>query len=164
MAWLSMISRCFCSKVNAFRNSEGILTQTHEIEYLGRFPSLIALIVMPSVNQGTRLCIYGAKPESHILDSKVMTNLSYRSPTTLMTGCSILKSWLNAETWMDDRLRPCIHISLVSQSHILIAGISTRVGKQQQCNPTSFLGSNYLFLKFNYINYNVSEKNITWLA
>jgi hypothetical protein len=31
---------------------------------------------------------------------------------------------------VDDRLGPCQHISLVSLSHIFIAGISTRVGKQ----------------------------------
>jgi hypothetical protein len=85
-------------------------------------------------------------------------------PTTFMTGCSILKSWSNVETWMDDRLRPCKHISSVSQSHTFIAGISTRVGKQQQRNPTSFLGSNFLFLQINYINRNVSVKNITSLA
>jgi hypothetical protein len=62
-----------------------------------------------------------------------------------MTGCSVIKSWLNAETWMDDRLRPCKHISLVSQSHIFIAGISTRVGKQHQHIPTCCLGSKFLF-------------------
>ncbi len=38
-------------------SQEAISTQTHEIEYLGGFPSLIVLKIMPSVNQGTRLWI-----------------------------------------------------------------------------------------------------------
>ncbi len=47
-----------------------------------------------------------------------------------MTGCSVAESRLNAETWLDDRLESCKHISLLSQSPIFIYGISTRVGKQ----------------------------------
>jgi hypothetical protein len=35
-------------------------------------------------------------------------------PTEFMTGCSNAKSWMKAETLMDDRLGPCQHISLVS--------------------------------------------------
>ncbi len=51
-------------------------------------------------------------------------------PTAFMTGCSNAKSWIKAETWVDDRSGPCQHISLVCSSHIFIAGISTRVGEQ----------------------------------
>jgi hypothetical protein len=82
-----------------------------------------------------------------------------------LPGSSILKSWLNAAMWMHYRLKPCQHVSLlVSQSHIFIAGISTRVGKQQQHIPTCCLGSKFLFLQSNYKSHNVSGKNITWLA
>jgi hypothetical protein len=35
-------------------------------------------------------------------------------PTAFMTGCSNTKSWIKAQTWVDDRLGPCQHISLVS--------------------------------------------------
>jgi hypothetical protein len=57
--------------------------------------------------------------------------------TAFMTGCSNAKSWMKAETWVDDRLGPCQYISLVSLSQIFIAGISTRVGKQLQHFSTS---------------------------
>ena len=66
-------------------------------------------------------------------------------PTAFMTSCSSGKSWLNAETWLDDRLGPCKHISLVTQSHIFISGISARVGEQHHHVATCFLGSNSLF-------------------
>jgi hypothetical protein len=71
-------------------------------------------------------------------------------PTAFVTGCSSAKSWLNPETWLDDRVGPCQHISfdsLVPQSQIMIfiAGITTSIGKQQQHSPTCFVGSNFLF-------------------
>jgi hypothetical protein len=96
-----------------------------------------------------------------------MLTLPHRS-----SGSSILKSWLDAETWMDDRLRPCKHFSLVSQSHIIFAGISTRVDKQQQHNPTCFLESNFFlqffqlhkqqFFKYHLISFEVESKS--WIA
>ncbi len=60
------------------------------------------------------------------------------SSPAIMTGSSA-KSWLNTDSWLDDRLGPCHHISLVSHSYIFIAGISTRVGKQQQHSLTCFV-------------------------
>jgi hypothetical protein len=133
---------------------EAISTQTHEIEYLGSFPVWLSWkLCHPS----TMTLDYAFKVLNQKLTAKIQklwliwAPWTPGVPTTFITGCSILKSWLNAETWMDDRLRPCKHISLVSQSHIFIVGISTRVGKQQQHNPTWFLGSNFLFLQINYI-------------
>jgi hypothetical protein len=66
-------------------------------------------------------------------------------PTAFMTGCSNTKSWMKAETWVDDRLWPCQHISLVPLSHIFIEEISTRVGEQWQYVSTCFLVCNFLF-------------------
>jgi len=55
----------------------------------------------------------------------------------IMAGCSNVESWRNAESSVDDRLRPCNHVSLMSPSHIFIAGLCTRVGEQRQlgCAP-----------------------------
>ena len=55
-----------------------------------------------------------------------------RPPTAFMTGCSNVKSWLNADACMDYRLRPCEHISLMSPSHIFIVRPSSRVGRQRE--------------------------------
>jgi hypothetical protein len=62
------------------------------------------------------------------------------TPTAFMAGCSNVESWRNAESSVDDRLRPCNHVSLMSPSHIFIAGLCTRVGEQRQPIPTCFLG------------------------
>ncbi len=35
-------------------------------------------------------------------------------PTVFMTGCRNTKSWMKAETWVDELVGPCQHISLVS--------------------------------------------------
>jgi hypothetical protein len=38
--------------------------------------------------------------------------------------------------WVDDRLRPCKHISLMFPSHIINAELNARVGKQQRRRHT----------------------------
>ena len=52
--------------------------------------------------------------------------------TAFMTGCSNAKSWLSAESSVDDRLRPCKHISLKSQSRIFTVGLSARVRAERE--------------------------------
>ncbi len=71
-------------------------------------------------------------------------------PTTFIACCSNAKSWWNAEFWMDYRLRPCKHIPLEFPSHIFIAGLSTRVGDQPNCDSTCFLVVN-CFLQLDFI-------------
>ncbi len=93
---------------------EAISTRTHKIKFLRRFPSLITLKIVPP---STKALYYVFKMLNQKLTSKVQ--FYHESglpgvPTPFMTDCRIVKSWLNAETWMDDRLRPCKHISLVS--------------------------------------------------
>ncbi len=46
---------------------------------------------------------------------------------------------------MDDRLRPCKHISLELPSPICIVGLSTRVGGQPNCDSTCFSGCEFFF-------------------
>ncbi len=48
---------------------------------------------------------------------------------------------------MDDRLRPCKHISLMSASHIFNVELSARVVEQQHPVPTCFVDCNF-FLQF----------------
>ncbi len=43
-----------------------------------------------------------------------------QTPTAFMACCSNAKSWWNAEFWLDDRLRPCKHISSELPSPIFI--------------------------------------------
>ncbi len=73
-----------------------------------------------------------------------------QTPTAFMACCSNAKSWKNAEFWVDDRLRPCKHISLEFPSHIFIVGLSARVGEQPNCNSTWFSGCE-LFLQLDFI-------------
>ncbi len=47
--------------------------------------------------------------------------------------------------WVDDRLRPCKHISLEFPSPFFIVGLSTRVGKQSNCDSTCFSGCEFFF-------------------
>ncbi len=49
-----------------------------------------------------------------------------------MTGCRNAKSWLSAESSVDDRLRPCKHISLMSPSRIFTVGLSARVRAERE--------------------------------
>ncbi len=70
--------------------------------------------------------------------------------TALMACCSNAKSWWNAEFWLDDRLRPCKHISLELPSPICIVGLSTRVGGQPNCDSTCFSGCEF-FLQLDFI-------------
>ncbi len=72
-----------------------------------------------------------------------------QTPTAFMACCSNTKSWWNAEFWVDDRLKPCKHISLEFPSHIFIAGLSTRVGEQPNCDSTCFLVVN-IFLQLDF--------------
>ena len=51
---------------------------------------------------------------------------------------------------MDDRLRPCKHISLKLPSPIFIVGLSTRVGWQPNCDSTCFSGCDF-FLRLDLI-------------
>ena len=46
---------------------------------------------------------------------------------------------------MNDRLRPCKHISLEFPIHIFIVGLSTRVGEQPNCDSTCFSGCEFFF-------------------
>ena len=80
-----------------------------------------------------------------------------QSPTAFMAGCSSAESWWSANFWVDDRLRPCKHISLMSPSSIFNVELSARVGEQQHPVPTCFVDCNFFFLQFNYINRNVSH-------
>ena len=50
-----------------------------------------------------------------------------RLPHAYLTCCSNAKLWLSADSWVDDRLRPCKHILLKSPSHIFTVGLSARV-------------------------------------
>ena len=65
--------------------------------------------------------------------------------SVFMAGCSYAESWWYADSSVDDRLRPCKHISLESPSHISSAGVSTRVGEQRQHILTCFLCCNFFF-------------------
>ncbi len=69
--------------------------------------------------------------------------------------------------WVNDRLRPCKHISLMSPSSIFNVELSARVGEQQHPVPTCFVDCNF-FLQFNYINRNVSHHHMSdlqlWLS
>ena len=58
--------------------------------------------------------------------------------------------WWNAEFWVDDRLRPCKHISLQLPSPIFIVGLSTRVGGQPNWDSTCFSGCEF-FLQSDFI-------------
>jgi hypothetical protein len=49
-----------------------------------------------------------------------------------MTFCSNAKSQLNADSCMDNRLRPCEHISLMHPSHIFIVGTYSRVVRERE--------------------------------
>ncbi len=71
-------------------------------------------------------------------------------PTAFMACCSNSKSWWNAEFWVDDRLRPCKHISSEFPSLIFIVRLSTRVGEQPNCNSTCFSGCEF-FLQLDFI-------------
>ncbi len=51
---------------------------------------------------------------------------------------------------MDDRLRPCKHISLELPSPIFIVGLSTRVGGQPNCDSTCFSGCEF-FLQLDFL-------------
>ncbi len=51
---------------------------------------------------------------------------------------------------MDDRLRPCKHISLELPSPIFIVGLSTRVGGQPNYDSTCFSGCEF-FLQLDFI-------------
>ena len=55
--------------------------------------------------------------------------LGEQTPTAFMACCSSAQSWWDTNSWVDDRLRPCKHISLMSPSHIFIVGLSARVGE-----------------------------------
>jgi hypothetical protein len=46
---------------------------------------------------------------------------------------------------VDDRLRPCKHISLELPSPIFIVGLSTRVGGQPNCDSACFSGCEFFF-------------------
>ncbi len=46
---------------------------------------------------------------------------------------------------MDDRVRPCKHISLELPSPLFIVGLSIRVGKQSNCDSTCFSGCEFFF-------------------
>ncbi len=68
-----------------------------------------------------------------------------QTPTTFMACCSNDKSWWDAEFWVDDRLRPCKHISLELPSPIFIVGLSNRVGERSNCDSTCFSGCEFFF-------------------
>ena len=61
---------------------------------------------------------------------------------------------------MDDTLRPCKHISLELPAPIFIAGLSTRVGEQRNCNSTCFSGCEFFFAIRVY-NYNDSHLDMS---
>lgn len=103
------------------------------------------MLVIPYLNGQTQLDLFSEKAnrenqplQSHTLFRKGAnerwTSFNFwhaqAASTAFVTGCSVAESRLNAETWLDDRLESCKHISLLSQSPIFIYGISTRVGKQ----------------------------------
>jgi hypothetical protein len=52
--------------------------------------------------------------------------------TAFMSGCSSAEPWWDADSWVDDRLRPCKRISLMPPSHIFNAELSVRVGAQRR--------------------------------
>ncbi len=85
-------------------------------------------------------------------------------PPAFMTGCSSAKSWLNSETWVDDRLESWqTHFSSISKSYL--HGWNQRHSwwvETTQHNMFSRL--QFSFLQLSYINLNVSWKIIWCLA
>ncbi len=76
------------------------------------------------------------------------------------------KSWWNAEFRVDDRLRPCKHISLEFPSHIFIVGLSTRVGEQPNCDSTCFLAVDFFAIRLyncNHSHFDMSDFH-SWLS
>ncbi len=90
-----------------------------------------------------------------------------QTPTAFMACCSNAKSWWNAEFQVDDRLRPCKHISLEFPSPIFIVGLSTRVGEQPNCDSTHFSGCEFFYAirlyNLNDLHLNMSDLH-SWLS
>ena len=55
-----------------------------------------------------------------------------------MAGCSSAEPWWDADSWVDDRLRPCKLISLMTPSHIFYAELSVRDGVQRRRHNSLF--------------------------
>ncbi len=84
-------------------------------------------------------------PNQSFLSVHVFTFVGSRPPSAFMACCSHAKSCWNAEFRVNDRLRPCKHISLEFPIHIFIVGLSTRVGEQSNCDSTCFSGCEFFF-------------------
>jgi hypothetical protein len=89
-------------------------------------------------------------PNLSLMSVQVFTFVGSRPPQHSWLPAATLKSLWNAEFRVDDRLRPCKHISLEFPSHIFIVALSTRVGKQPNCDSTCFSGCEF-FLQLDFI-------------
>ncbi len=79
----------------------------------------------------------------------------------------LLKRLDHTEPSVGDRLRPCKYISLELPSPIFVVGLSTRVGKQSNCDSTCFSGREFFFAIILY-NRNDSHSHMSdlwsWLS